>query len=162
MTLSLLQEWAQRWSISPTALADLLQTMGAVSSSRPPHDPSRTSEAYVQSLVRLEAPLHDVWLTRNNVGALVDKTGRPVRYGLANESKTQNKTIKSGDLIGIRRVRITPAHIGTVIGQFVSREIKHAEWTWRGDAHENAQLNWALLVQSYGGDAKFVTGEGSF
>lgn len=157
-----LQAWAVKHAVTPAALADLLQIMGAGVPPVPPPDPGRTSEAYVQSLVRLEAPKHGVWLTRNNVGALQDKTGRPVRYGLANETPAQNKVIKSGDLIGIRAVLVQPWHVGTTIGQFVSRECKHAGWTWTGDEHETAQLAWANLVTRYGGDAKFVTGEGSF
>lgn len=35
-------------------------------------------------------------------------------------------------------------------------------WVFKGDAHEQAQANWAALVIKYGGDAKFATGEGSF
>lgn len=113
-------------------------------------------------MVRLEAPRYGVWLGRNNVGALLDKRGVPVRYGLANESKQMNEVMKSGDLIGIRAVLIQPWHVGTTIGQFVSRECKRPGWTYRGDAHETAQANWAALVTKYGGDAKFATGEGSF
>lgn len=157
-----LQGWAARWSLPAECLADLLATMGAASSPLPPVADSRTSEAYVQSLVRLEAPRHGVYLTRNNVGALQDKTGRPVRYGLANESRQQNEAIKSGDLIGIRPVVITYSMVGSTVGQFVSRECKHATWRYSGDSHETAQMNWAMLVTRYGGDARFVTGEGSF
>lgn len=163
MTLPLqLQGWAARWSLPAECLADLLATMGAVSSPPIAQPDSRTSEAYVQSLVRLEAPRHGVWLTRNNVGALLDKTGRPVRYGLANETKQQNETIKSGDLVGIDGRPIEPWEVGRPRGRFVSRECKKVGWIYSGDEHETAQLNWATLVTRYGGDAQFVTGEGSF
>lgn len=159
-----LQDWAKRWGIPPSCVADLLQCVGADGSpplpSAPP--PSGNSEAWAQSVVRLEAPRHGVWLTRNNVGVLVDKTGRPVRYGLANESKQQNQALKSADLIGIRPVTIEPRHVGHTIGQFVSRECKRPGWSYKGGEHEEAQLNWLMLVTRYGGDAKFTTGEGSF
>lgn len=157
-----LQGWAARWSLPTECLADLLATLGAASSPPVPNAESRTSESYVQSLVRLEAPRHNVWLTRNNVGALQDKTGRPVRYGLANETKQQNETIKSGDLIGIDGRPIEPWEVGRPRGRFMSRECKHAAWHYTGDAHEAAQLGWIMLVTKYGGDAQFVTGEGSF
>lgn len=161
-----LQGWQARWSLPHECLADLLATMGAVPSPPTPSTSSRTSEAYVQSLVRLEAPRYGVWLTRNNVGArkIVDEDGqeRFIRWGLANESKQQNDTIKSGDLIGIRPVAITPAHVGYTIGQFVSIECKHVGWSYKGDAHELAQLNWQTLVTKYGGYARFATGEGAF
>lgn len=160
--MTALTEWAARWTLSPECLSDLLATMGAASSPPPTVPDSRTSEAYVQSLVRLEAPRHGVYLTRNNVGALLDKRGVPLRYGLANESPAQNAKIKSADLIGIDGRPIEPWEVGRPRGRLVSRECKRADWKWSGNEHEQAQLNWATLVTRYGGDAKFTTGEGSF
>lgn len=152
--------WAQRHGVSKEALADLL-AIWMPQIPPPPGEP--TSEAYVQSLVRREAPRFDVWLTRNNVGALQDKTGRPVRYGLANETKAQNATVKSGDLVGIDGRPIEPWEVGRPRGRFVSRECKHATWSPGEDAvREEAQMNWVRLVTRYGGDAKIVRGEGSF
>lgn len=159
-----LQQWAARWSVPAECLADLLQCMGAgVTPPEPPAPaPPIASEAWAQSVIRLEAPRYGIWLGRNNVGALLDKRGVPVRYGLANESAQQNAVLKSGDLIGIRPVVITYQMVGYTIGQFVSRECKRPGWSYRGNAHETAQMNWAMLVNKYGGDAKFATGEGSF
>lgn len=159
-----LQGWAARHLIAPEALADLLQIMGVAPFPPAAHDPQdRTSESYVQSLVRLEAPHHRVWLTRNNVGALQDKTGRVVRYGLANESPAQNAVLKSGDLIGWRSFTIGPQHVGARFAQFVSRECKKVNWRWGEDPQrEEAQLAWAQLVTRAGGDACFVQGRGSF
>ncbi len=157
-----LQGWAPRWDVSSGSLADLLPTMGALATPPPPLSDTPTSEGYVQSLVRLEAPHYGVWLTRNNVGALLDKRGVPVRFGLANESPAQNKSIKSGDLIGIDGRPIEQWEVGRPRGRLVSRECKKVGWTYSGDEHEQAQLNWATLVTRYGGDAKFVSGEGSF
>lgn len=129
--------------------------------------PEPTSEAYVQSLVRLEAPGKGVRLWRNNVGVLLDANGRPVRYGLANDSRALNEQLKSGDLIGWRRRLITPADVGYVIAQFVSRECKPVGWRPAppGESgrfrHEEAQRRWAELINADGGDACFVTGEGT-
>lgn len=148
--------WAARWGISPAALADLI---GLYPAPAAPGDGS--SEARVQSEIRLEAPAAGVKLWRNNVGVLLDVNGRPVRYGLANDSKALNERLKSADLIGWRRVQITPAHVGTTIAQFVSRECKPSGWTYRGDAHEEAQARWAKLVTLDGGDARFATGKGT-
>lgn len=159
-----LQAWAVRWAIPAPALEDLLHVMGVVPlPPAPPQDPSRTSESYVQSLVRLEAPRFGVWLTRNNVGACQDKTGRLIRYGLANESAKQNETLKSADLIGWRSFVIQPHHVGARFAQFVSRECKKVSWSYGEDRKkEDAQLAWAALVTRAGGDARFVQGEGSF
>lgn len=120
-----------------------------------------TSEAAVQSVVRLEAAHKGVRLFRNNVGVLTDENGRPVRYGLANDSKQVNEKIKSGDLIGWRPVLIEQRHVGQVIAQFVSRECKRVGWRYTGEGREVAQLAWAQLCVAGGGDAAFCTGEGT-
>lgn len=108
------------------------------------------SEATVQAEVRLSAVKHDIQLWRNNVGVLLDGTGRPVRYGLANESKELNQKIKSGDLIGWRPVFITPDMVGKVIAQFVSIECK-GEKSKTKKSRAVAQREWAKLVQKAGG-----------
>jgi hypothetical protein len=153
-----LTDWAWRWAIPPQAMAELaamhIHASGVLSR-------DVESESAVQSLVRLEAARKDVWLGRNNVGVLKDKTGRPVRYGLANDSAAVNEVVKSADLIGIRKVLITSDHVGKIIGQFVSRECKEANWVYTGIPREQAQLRWATLINSYGGDAAIVNSEGS-
>lgn len=119
-------------------------------------------EASVLDAVRLEASRLGIRLWRNNVGAGQLTNGNFIRWGLANDSATVNKFIKSADLVGIRPVLITQEHVGKTFGQFISREIKHTGWRWRGDERETAQKRWADLVASLGGDACFATGEGSF
>lgn len=163
--MTLLDEWAITWGVSPAAMLDLRQRMGIVSTSVMPEvsvDGKPGSEIRQQALIRLDSAQAGVWLTRNNVGALIDDRGVPVRYGLANESKEQNRQVKSADLIGIRPILIGPQHVGQVIGQFVSVECKHATWTYKGDAHETAQLAWCNFVLSKGGFACFATGPGIF
>lgn len=159
----MLDDWARQWGVSAEALLDLRQRMGvAESQSRPPVviEGTAGSESRQQSLILLDAGKNGVWLTRNNVGALTDDRGVPVRYGLANESKERNSVVKSADLIGIRSVLIGPQHIGQVIGQFVSVECKHQGWTFKGDKHETAQQNWLNFVVSKGGFACFASEPG--
>jgi hypothetical protein len=141
---------------------DLQMTLGTYTVPLPAEAPEAgKSEAWAQSAVRLEASEKGVKLFRNNVGVLEDKTGRPVRYGLGNDSPKMNEVIKSADLIGIRGVLIQPHHIGHVFGQFVSREIKAPNWQYTGGGREPAQLAWANLINANGGDAAFATGPGS-
>lgn len=156
-----LYHWAIRHGVSMQALNELQGVFGMHGGHLLPPTVKGTSESAVQSAVRLEAARKGVRLFRNNVGALLDSRGVPVRYGLANESKQINDKVKSADLIGWRPVLITAAHVGTVIAQFTSRECKHPGWHYTGDAHEQAQLAWAQLVASGGGDAAFCTGEGT-
>lgn len=120
------------------------------------------SESRVQSLVRLEGPRFAVKLWRNNVGVLLDKDGRPVRYGLANDSAALNRVLKSSDLIGWRTVTVTPDMIGRRLAVFVARECKPEGWRFTGTEREIAQQAWIDLVNEDGGDAAFATGEGSF
>lgn len=155
-----LDQWAADWRIPPEALVDLRRRLGCEPPPPPPNARSK-SESWAQTEVRLEASLKGMKLWRNNVGALLDQRGVPVRYGLANDSKQLNERIKSADLIGIKPVLITQAHVGATIGQFLSREMKHPGWSYCGDPHERAQLAWAKLVVSLGGDAGFATGKGS-
>jgi hypothetical protein len=160
----LLDDWAQRWCISPDALADLKYYMGICAPLVTTVDVVATgSESRQQSLVRLAAAQNGVWLTRNNVGVLLDANGRPVRFGLANESPAQNKATKSGDLIGIDPVLIGPHHVGKTIGQFVSIEMKYEGWKFNPkDKHEAAQLNWCNFVLAKGGRAMFANGPDIF
>jgi hypothetical protein len=157
-----LGDWAARWAIPAEAMRDLYARLGLDAAPAIAVSGGDGSESRQQSLVRIDAATNGIWLTRNNVGALLDERNVPVRYGLANENKAQNQVVKSADLIGIRSIVIGPQHIGRMIGQFVSREVKHESWKFKGDKHEIAQLNWANFVLSKGGDAAFCTGPGSF
>lgn len=164
-----LDAWAARHGVLPSVLADLraVLTGDATRDNPPVHAPSATalhdSEAYVQSEVRLEAAQKGVFLMRNNVGACTDQHGRLIRYGLANESPKQNERLKSSDLVGIRPVLVTPAHVGSTIGQFVARECKRRDWNGprAGDDREQAQLRFLNLITAAGGDAAFANREGT-
>ena len=152
-----IHDWAARWNIPQTALADLLQSLIAADRGERPQ--AGFSEAAVQSRVRVAASKHGMRLWRNNVGAYHDpEKGVYVRFGLANDSPGVNAAIKSADLIGIRPRLIGPTDVGRRIGQFVSLECKRQSWSWAGTDRENAQAAWAALVTSLGGEARIVTG----
>jgi hypothetical protein len=155
--MSDVHEWAARWNIPVQALHELRDALAPPTATSMPGK----SEAAVQAQVRLEASQKGCRLFRNQVGAMYDATGQFIRFGLANDTHGMNKKIKSGDLIGIRPVIITPAHVGRTIGQFLSRECKHGDWTYKGDEHEIAQMAWAQLIVALGGDAGFANGEGT-
>lgn len=153
-------KWAVRNGIGEKALAELQAIFGISMPTGTATAPAK-SEAAVQSLIRLEGARKGLKLWRNNVGALLDSRGVPVRYGLANDSAQLNKSVKSGDLVGWKPVTITPGHVGQQIAQFVSRECKRPGWTYSGDDHERAQLRWIEAVVADGGDACFASGEGT-
>lgn len=151
-------DWAVRHNIPFAALMEL-HAMFCPPELLGPVDPDGRMEDYAQSLIRREAPRRGWALFRNNVGALKDLRGIPVRFGLANDSKEMNKVIKSADLIGLRPVLILPEHVGSTIGQFVSIEAKHPGWKPGEDpVREKAQTAWAGLIRSKGGLAVFSTG----
>lgn len=118
------------------------------------------SEAKVKQEVQLRAPQCGMILWRNNVGAAITHDGRPVRYGLANVSAKMNKEVKSSDLIGMKRIIITPEMVGRMIGVFVSIECKKEGWLYTGTEHEQAQRKWLQIVAQNGGLAAFLTDVG--
>ncbi len=155
----MINEWAIKWGISQEAIHDLNVRMGLIQTDPAPM--AGKSEAAVQTSIRLEATEVGARLWRNNVGGFKTDEGGFVRYGLCNESAAMNKNIKSSDLIGCNPIIITQMHVGSVIGQFVARECKHGDWKYKGNKHEQAQLNFLNIVMSLGGDAAFAIGEGT-
>lgn len=154
--------WAARWSIPTACLRDLQATLGVYTPPLPTEAPSfGKSEGWVSSVVNLEASRKGYRLWRNNVGVLEDRTGRPVRYGLANETAALNKVLKSADHIGWYSMTIEPQHVGHTFARFVSIEAKEPGWQYTGQGREVAQLSWVNMVNAAGGFARFVTGEGS-
>lgn len=153
-----LRQWAIRHHVGADALAELSGMLGAIAT---PAQAPGTSEANVQSRVRLAAPGAGMRLFRNNVGTLKDDRGVPVRYGLANDNSALNKRLKSSDLIGWRRLPITAQMVGCVVAQFVALECKREGWTYSpGAERDEAQARWLQLVAADGGYAKFVTSPG--
>lgn len=117
-------------------------------------------ETEIQNNIRLAASKAGWRLFRNNVGAGKLENGNYIRWGLANDSGKVNEHIKSGDLIGIRPVLITQDMVGSVIGQFVSREVKAPGWKYNpNNPRDVAQSRWAEMILLLGGDAKITTGE---
>lgn len=151
--------WAKKWKIPDYIVNDLIKHLSHISVGNTGSE--ATTEKKISGLVRIEASQKGCLLWRNNVGVLKDERGVPVRYGLANDSVKVNKHLKSSDLIGIRSIRIQQKHVGSMIGQFTAREVKKSDWEYKGTERERAQLNFLVLVNSYGGNACFVNGEGS-
>lgn len=81
---------------------------------------------------------------RNNVGALEDKNGRWVTYGLSPGS---------ADIIGIRSIVITPEMVGQTIGVFVSVEVKRPGPDRTDRQRRIAQGNWRDTIKRLGGRA---------
>jgi hypothetical protein len=153
-----LDDWAAKWAVPQQAVAELRASwIDPVAVTPQPG----SSEAAVQTLVRLEATSAGARLWRNNNGAGYMQDGSFIRWGLANESDVMSRNIKSSDLIGITPVHIKAEHVGRMVGVFTAREIKRASWTYAGTERERAQLAFLKLVTAFGGDACFATGPGT-
>lgn len=151
--------WAARWNLPNEAIWDLMQEMGRSTMVGPTSADGAVSEDGASSRLRLAYANAGHVLWRNNVGAMQDpKTGRVIRFGLANESAKMNEQTKSSDLIGITKVLITPEMVGRVIGQFTAREMKIPGWVFNNTPREIAQLNYLNICASMGADAAFSTG----
>lgn len=105
----------------------------------------KTEETAASGHIRAEAAKHGISLWRNNSGALPGADGRPVRFGLGNDSATLNQVMKSSDLIGI-----TPR------GQFIALEVKKPGWQWSGTPRERAQQAFLEHIRRNYGIAGFV------
>lgn len=160
--MSAVHDWAAHWQVPAACLADLLQRIGVGFETPQPSPVHGMSEAATSQQMRLEAAALGFPMWRNNVGALQDKSGALIRFGLANESLTMNKRVKSSDFIGCRPTLITQAMVGSTFGRFTAREMKEGGWVYTGQDREPAQRKFGELVISLGGDFKFCTGKGSF
>jgi len=120
-------------------------------------------ESEVQQLVQIEAAKHGMILMRNNSGALPDRNGRMIFFGLGNISKKHSENTKSSDLIGITTITITPDMVGRQIGIFTAIEVKEEAWKPSpSDKRERAQRNFIEWVKSRGGIAGFVNSVEAF
>lgn len=121
-----------------------------------------SSESEIQQRIQIEAAMHGCILMRNNSGALLDKDGRLIRYGLGNVSEKYNEIMKSSDLIGITTLVITPDMLGKKIGVFTAIEAKSGDWKWKNTKREIAQKNFIDWVIASGGFAGFANTLDSF
>lgn len=97
------------------------------------------SEQTIQQEIRIACSTGDTRLFRNNTGTLKDANGRPVQFGLCKGS---------ADLIGWKRVTVTPDMVGSTMAVFLSIEVKTATGRLRPE-----QQQWMDAVQAAGGIA---------
>jgi hypothetical protein len=97
------------------------------------------TEQQIQQEIRIACSNGDTRLFRNNTGTLKDANGRPVQFGLCKGS---------ADLIGWKRVTITPEMVGTQVAVFLSIEVKTPTGRLRPE-----QQQWLDAVQAAGGIA---------
>jgi hypothetical protein len=84
-------------------------------------------------------------LFRNNVGMLEDRNGQKVKYGLCTGSS---------DLIGWKRVTITPEMVGRTVAIFLAVEVKAGK-----TKTTEQQINFIEAVGGSGGIAMVVHSE---
>jgi hypothetical protein len=157
--MSILSDWASRHSVGPIAMAELFGLMGYTPET--PVELEGKNEAFTQSAVRISSAHKGFLLGRNNVGALKDERGIPVRYGWLNDSVQLNTQVKTGDLLGYQSgwFRDYETCDPVKIAVFSMLECKKAGWKHRAtDKHEIAQLRAINMVLAAGGIAAFTTG----
>lgn len=99
----------------------------------------RRDESELLDKILLNFGNGNVRLFRNNVGALQDKRGQWVRYGVCNPG--------GSDLIGWTRVTITPEMVGKDVAVFTAIEVK------AGTKPTQEQLQFLGAVESHCGKA---------
>ena len=113
-----------------------------------------SNETDVLQAIRLHLSTNnEIIMWRNPSGALYDKDGRLIRYGLGH---TSSKSIGSSDLIGARSIIITPAMVGRRIAIFCAIEVKNPGAHTKPDLLER-QTNFLRVVREAGGIAGFAS-----
>ena len=154
-----LYTWARDWNVPLAAVQDLQRRFGAGTPIDDSAPMAGKREAAVSAEIRLRARRdHGGLLLRNNSGALLDATGRQVRYVLGNDSKAVNETFKSPDWIGCYPRHITEADLGSTIGQLWLVEAKAGDWTYGATKHEQAQLQFGKVFMALGARFQFSNG----
>ena len=97
------------------------------------------TEQQIQQHIRLACSTGNTRMFRNNTGTLKDQNGRPVQFGLCKGS---------ADLIGWKRVTVTPDMVGQQVAVFLSIEVKTPTGRIRPE-----QQQWLDAVQAAGGIA---------
>jgi hypothetical protein len=157
--MSALQLWQQRHGISADAMHDLLGLVGVRPALKVQPDKG-TSEAAVTARVRLASVAMGMQLWRNNSGVLQDVSGRPVRFGLMNESPEMNAKFKSADLVGGTPVVITPRHVGRTLEVLTMLELKEQGWKFSPrDKREVAQRAALEYHAARGAICSFISDE---
>jgi len=157
--MSQLSDWANDWSVSDDAMSALYKLIGFVPDT--PVELEGKNEAYVQSAVRLAAPMYAYNLGRNNRGALPNEAGVPIRFGWLNDTPQLDKVCKTGDLLGYQSgwFRDYQTLEPVKVAVFAMTECKKAGWKFSpNDKREVAQLRAINMVQAGGGIACFTTG----
>jgi len=119
----------------------------------------QTPEQQAQDEVRLAAASVSMRLLRNNRGMFTNEYGRPVRFGLGNES-SKDKDFLSSDEIGGTMVTITPEMVGKKVFIFTAIEVKPKGFKMRAfkpGTREHGQLKFLEWVVSMGGFGGFAT-----
>lgn len=146
-----LDEWINRWPLPAQAIHELQLVTAAYSTPTSGH-----SENAVAAEARLMLGRYGIVAMRNNVGVLEDKNGRPVRYGLCNETPAMNKTIKSSDDILAIPYVVKPQDVGRKLGIIGGVEYKKRNWVFSGNGRETPQLNFHRMLHAVGGVGIFA------
>lgn len=109
-----------------------------------------TTESAIQQRIRLAASKLGYVLWRNNRGALKDKNGRLVRYGVGPDG--------AGDLIGYAPITITEDMVGMTIAAFVNIEVKRPDHKTNKERLQN-QLDFIDRTNDRGGIAAMLMSE---
>lgn len=160
--MSILSDWANRHAIGDQAMAELYAIMG-YQPELPTEIEGNAEESYVQSVVRLAAPIQGYNLGRNNRGALKNEAGVPIRFGWLNDTSALDKVCKTGDLLGYQSgwFRDYETCEPVKVAVFAMVECKKAKWAGYNpnNERENAQMRAIQMVLAGGGIAGFTKGE---
>lgn len=123
-----------------------------------------TPEGKASLNVRLAANALGCRLYKNNSGVAYDASNRPVFFGLGNEGKKDNESIRTPDWVGWMTVTITPDMVGKKIPVFAAIDAKklgfRRKTSYPVGTREYGQHKFFELVTGVNGVAGFATNAG--
>lgn len=120
-----------------------------------------TPEGKASLNVRLAANALGCRLYKNNSGVAYDASNRPVFFGLGNEGKKDDESIRTPDWVGWMTVTITPDMVGKKIPIFAAIDAKKLGFSRKTSypvgTREYGQNKFFELVTGVNGVAGFAT-----
>ncbi len=120
-----------------------------------------TPETTAKRLVLLRAGQYRARLFKNNTGVAYTQDGRPVFFGLGNEGKKDDESIRTPDDVGFTIITVTPDMVGKEIAVFTAIDSKKAGFRVKSDytkgTREYGQNKFFELVKKHGGIAGFAS-----
>lgn len=120
-----------------------------------------TPETIAKRVVLLRVGQYRSRMFKNNTGVAYTENGRPVFFGLGNDGKKDDDSIRTPDDVGWTTITITPEMVGKEVAVFTAIDSKKLGFVVKSDytkgTREYGQNKFFNLVLKSGGIAGFAS-----